>query len=619
MTSILSGYEEDAGMTNLMLALGEKDFNKFFPDFFSDSTPVAPGVHSAINPALAYVKKPGYLDFSFLAARPVLEKNPYNPRLGSNSWAVSGNRTRSGMPILCNDPHLNLSLPSIWLEMQLSGPGENVYGVAIPGTPAIIIGFTDKIAWGLTNGADDVKDWYKLKISDNYKKYEYGGKWINMDYTVEAIGRRGESVFLDTLYHSIQGPIPYNKSFPGPRPELRNYALKWDLHDPSNEFLCFIKLNLAQNYKEYKEAISHYSSPIQNFTFACNDNTIAINHQGKMAIKSPGQGKFILDGSDPTQLYSRYIPQDSLPFCLNPLCDYVFSANQHPTSEDYPYYYNGYFFESRARRIKQLLDRDTKFDISKMEAMQLDDFNCFSAEALPVLLRAIDTVRLDPTDKARLRGLGAWDSRYGPEDRNAGLFELWWKNVKEYTWDEFRNYSFSAELPDDHILVALIQHEPDNIYFDVQGTSAKENASDIVTGAFREASRSYNELEKKGSATWGAMNKVSIMHPTNIESFSRTGIISGGCEDAINAMSPTWGPSWRMVVQLGKRPEAMGIYGGGESGNIAGRYYDSFVDDWSKGHFYPLRLFISPDEAKKQSTTTWELAPQDKNRFPHEK
>jgi penicillin amidase len=609
MAAILSGFEEDYSMTNMMMALGETAFNKYFPDFWGDISPVVSQKGSGTNPSLAYIKKPGYLDFSFLAARSVMEKSAYNPRLGSNSWAVSGRKTKSGKPILCSDPHLNLSLPSIWIEMQLSAPGENVYGVSIPGTPAIIIGFTDRIAWGITNGADDVKDWYKLKISDDYKKYEFGGRWVDMRCTVEEIKRKGQSMFFDTLYHTIQGPVPYNKNFPGPRPELRNHALKWELHNPSNEFLCFIKLNKAANYGEYMEAIGHYSSPIQNFTFACSDNTIAINHQGRMAVKWPGQGKFILDGSDPSHLYSRYIPRDSLPFCKNPPCDYVFSANQHPTDNSYSFYYNGYFNETRARQIQRFLAKGGQFDVQAMEQMQLDDMNGFAAAALPVLLKRIDTTNMVPGVKARLDSLSNWNYMYTLMDKNAELFELWWKNIRDYTWDELRNYSFNTELPDDYVLVSLIRDEPDNIYFDEQGTTGRENAADIVTQAFLSAASKYGNMARGGDVRWGSVNKVSLMHPTNMELFSRTNLASAGCQDAINAMSPTWGPSWRMIVQLGERPRAFGIYPGGQSGNIGSPYYDDFVNDWNKGQYYPLLFCLSMKEAKAHSTTEWELVP----------
>jgi len=607
MASTLTGFEEDLGMSKMILALGENDFNKLYPDFYGHSTPVANnfGQPAAIN--YSPLKKPDYLNYSFLSSSPILSKNSYNPRLGSNSWAVSGKKTKSGFPILATDPHLNLSLPSIWIEMQLSAPSLNVYGVSIPGTPAIIIGFNENIAWGITNGADDVKDWYKLKITNTYKKYEMDGQWLDLKFRIEEIKRRGQPPFYDTIYSTIQGPIVYNKSFPGQDPDMMDNALRWELHNPSDEFLSFIKLNKARNYKDYKEALRHYSCPLQNFTFACKDNTIAMDHQGSMAFKWPGEGKFILDGTRSSHSYTKYIPEDSLPRVLNPACNYVLSANQHPTYPGYPYYYNGYYTEIRANRIKQLLESGNDFDISKMQAIQLDNTNAIATEAMPVLLKKTDTGALGTEQKNVLAFLRSWKGTYNFDDERARVYELWWKNIRNYTWDEFKNYRFYLRAPDDYILLDMIQNDPSNNYFDRLGSSKKENAGDIITEAFMAASDDFSKLKREGSTKWGDYNKINIMHLTNIPAFSKMRLSSAGHPDAINALSANWGPSWRMIVELGDRPKAFGIYPGGQSGNVGSRYYDDSVDDWNKGKYYPLDFYMSMEEAKEHATCTWTL------------
>jgi len=607
LANTLSGYEEDVSMSNMMVTLGEDKFNRIYPDFFQPYTPIVNEPADRPNPAFAHVSKPDYLDFSFLASGTISEGSSYNPKLGSNSWVVSGEKTRSGHPILCSDPHLNLTLPSFWLEMQLSSPEQNVYGVSIPGTPAVIIGFNKDIAWGITNGADDVKDWYKLKISNDYRKYEIDGQWMDMEFTVEEIKRLGQASFYDTIYHTVQGPVVYDKNFSGQHPELRGFAMRWELHQPSNEFLTFIRLNKARDYGGYRDAIKHFSCPIQNFTFASKDNTIAVDHEGKMAVKQPGQGKFILDGTRSSFVYRNYIPEDSLPHLLNPACHYVVSANQHPTTPGYPYYYNGYYMEGRANRIKALLGTDSLFDVKRMEAIQTDDTNPFALEALPVLVGLVDTGRLDNAGKAALTGLTRWKGAYTLGDEESKLFDLWWNNIKEYTWDEFQQLAFYVKLPEDNVLLGLIRDDPDNDYFDRVDTRKKETAGDIVTEAFRTALKSYVALKRNGSIRWGDLNKVNIMHLTNIGAFSRLGIRSAGTPLAINAMSSNWGPSWRMIVELGDTPRAYGIYAGGQSGNVGSRYYDDFIGDWNNGSYYPLNFYDNSREAAVKSTNAWVL------------
>lgn len=607
MANNMTGYEEDLFMSKMMLAIGEENFNRLYPDYINHSAPVMnkamPDESIAMNP----IKKPDYLNYGFLGSNSLISPSAYNPGLGSNSWAVSGKKTKSGFPILANDPHLGFSLPCIWMEMQLSAPGMNVYGVSIPGTPAIIIGFNENIAWGLTNGADDVKDWYKLRVTADYKKYEMDGQWVDLKFRREEIKRRGQRPFFDTVYTAIQGPLVNTRSFPGKDSDMLNLALRWELHNQSNEFAAFSKLNKAKDYNDFKEAIKDYSCPTQNFTFACKDNTIAITHQGKMTIKKPGEGKFILDGTTTSQLFTKYIPEDSLPQLLNPDCQYVESANQRPTYSNYPYYYNGYYTETRSNRIKKVLESETGFDIKRMEALQLDNTNAFSAEAMPVILNRLDRSRLNQDQQKALLSLGTWKGAYNFEDTNARLYEIWWRNIRDYTWDEFKNYPFYLTPPQNYILLDYIQKDSANIYFDKIGTTKKETATDIITAAFIDAAADVAKTRKEGKITWGDYHLVNIWHLTNMAAFSRLNIKSQGQSEAVNATSRNWGPSWRMVVELGESPKAYGIYPGGQSGNPASPDYDNFINDWNKGKYYQLLFFVSPEEAKSKTIHNWIL------------
>jgi penicillin amidase len=326
-----------------------------------------------------------------------------------------------------------------------------------------------------------------------------------------------------------------------------------------------------------------------------------------MAIKSSGQGRFIMDGTKSSQLYTGYIPEDSLPQTINPSCNYVLSANQHPTYPGFKYYYNGYYSETRANRIRQVLENGKELDINAMEALQLDNTNSFAVDALPVLTKELDRSALTEAQQQSLKDLEAWKGRYDLDDKNAELFELWWKNVKNFTWDEFSVFSFKYKLPEDYVLLDLIRTDPSNAIFDKQGTTVKENAENIVQEAFDAAYTTYDNMKKNGSVRWGDLNKINITHPTDIKAFGATDIPSAGHPEAPNAISANWGPSWRMVVELGERPKAYGVYPGGESGHIGSAYYDDFIKDWNKGVYYPLTFFISLDEARTHATGTWSL------------
>jgi penicillin G amidase len=606
MANRMTGYEEDLFMSKMIVALGEERFNKLFPEHYGETHPVMNIQKPEENIAFQH-KIPEYLNYEFLTRNSVIEKSAWNPRLGSNSWAVSGKKTKSGFPILANDPHLNLSLPNVWMEMQLTAPGMNVYGVTIPGTPAIIIGFNENIAWGLTNGADDVKDWYKLKISPDYTKYEMDGNWLALQTRVEPIHRRGQPVFYDTVYNTMHGPIVYNKSFTGKEADLADMALRWELHRPSNEFLSFILLNKAKNYEEYKAAIRHFHTPLQNFTFACKDNSIAINHQGSMPVKWPGQGRFILDGTNSTHLYKAYISPDSLPQLFNPDCNYVQSANQRPTYSNYNYYYNGNYNETRANRLEQLLKDAQHMDIGAMKAMQLDNTNSFTAVALPALLSKVNAASLTSEQRAALTKLKAWNYSYDSNAEVAWLYEQWWLNIRGYTWDELRNFRYYIKAPLDEVMLNLITSDPGNAYFDMQETTKKEDASDIITQAFTAAFSEAKKFSGQGKVKWSDFHTVNLLHLTNLTALSKMNLPAAGQQEALNAVSRNWGPSWRMIVELGERPRAVGIFPGGQSGNPVGKHYDNFIDSWNKGSYYELKYFMSDAEASQHCNSVWKF------------
>jgi penicillin amidase len=603
LSNTLSGYEEDSFMSNIILALGESKFNQLFPEFDSHINPIIRSRTLKPSRLVNHIKIPDYLNYSFLTTNSSVPDNHYNPKLGSNSWVVSKEKTKSGFPILANDPHLNLSLPNIWLETQLTCNELNVYGVSIPGVPSIIIGFNKDVAWGITSGADDVKDWYKLKITGDYKKYEMDGKWLDLSFKVEKIIQKNKPAFLDTVYESIHGPIVNDRSYDDGTAVLSNYALHWQLHEPSNELKTFVLLNNVKDYQGFRNAINNYWCPIQNFTFACKDNSIALYHQGKMEIKTAGQGKFILDGTRSDLIPSKYVPFDDLPHLVNPTNHFLFSANQRPTDASYPYYYNGYYSEMRAKRLKQLLENENDFDVLKMEKIQLDNKSAFAQELLPILEKHLAQTNLTNDEMQFLREMFSWNCEYNASDVHAIFFDLWWGKVRDLTWDEFKYYKFTTKLPSPYTLLDLIKSDPKNLYFDIQGTNAKESADDVIKIAFKEVYKTYKKI--KGPKNWATFNKINIKHLTNIDAFSKIELPSSGSPDVINATSNSWGPSWRMIVQLGDQPKALGIYPGGQSGDVGSKYYDNFIEDWNKGKYYQLHFYLSENEAKINTSLHW--------------
>ncbi|MBA4167347.1 MAG: penicillin acylase family protein, partial [Chitinophagaceae bacterium] len=204
MSYDLTGSENDIEYTNAKSFFSEEDFNKLYPAFQDSLDPIVPKgtVFSApeVHPVAPADADTAYFNWKGVSSLQPAKTDKDN---GSNNWAISGAKTKSGRPILCNDPHLGLNLPSLWYEMQISTPSYNSYGVSFPGAPAIIIGFNDSIAWGVTNAARDVRDYYKIQFRDKLKtQYLFNGQWKNAEQTVETYLMKDGSVLYDTVAYT---------------------------------------------------------------------------------------------------------------------------------------------------------------------------------------------------------------------------------------------------------------------------------------------------------------------------------------------------------------------------------------------------------------------------------
>lgn len=586
ISAMLTGYEEDISMSHMILALGKTEFKKLYPESALLDSSKIELTNNLYTDTLPYAQ---YINYEFLTNKSKVSTSNYNPRLGSNNWAINGSKSKSGNPILCNDPHLNLNLPSIWYEIQLSSNTTNVYGVSIPGTLGVIIGFNNNIAWGVTNGSTDVRDWYKPRIKKDYSQYEMDGKWENMKMTIEEIKVKDQPAFFDTIYSTIHGPIVMDEHF-NQNPDAKNFALKWTLHEPTNEFLTFIHLNKAKNYKEFKESISHYKCPIQNFVFASTTDTIAIHHQGMLYEKWNGQGQFLLDGTKSSHLYKTIINDNKLPQLCNPGIGYVYSANNFPNYDTLPGYINGYYSEPRAQLIKDKLSEKTKFTIDDMKKMQLDNTNEIAKRILPDLIHSLGS-NINEQSKKMIALLKKWEADFSKNSIAAHFYNEWWKNISYLTWDELRIQDYYLRDPDPSILMKLILNEKKSKYFDKLNTNNIETSNDIIIEAFDKTLANFD------NQSWGEFNKINITHLSKIEALGFSKIPSSGNPDALNAISENWGPSWRMIVEMSERPKAYGIFVGGQSGNPASPNYDDFIEDWKNGKYYELKLFLNKQEA----------------------
>ena len=627
----LSGRSDDLRLSNILSKYGPEVTRDLFPDYPFHADPVVPeGTPLDFTPLPVPVAPPL---FGAAVSGLVPSREP-DAELGSNNFAVAGSRSASGLPLLANDPHLQLNLPSIWYQIQLSAPGQNVYGVTIPGAPAVIIGFNENVAWGVTNVGGDVLDWYQLRFKDaTRREYWHGGRWKPVRRVVERVAVRGRPDVLDTVRYTHHGPVvndhdekPFNAQTPV------RHALRWTAHDGANEVLAFVKLNRAQNYHDYDRALRTYASPAQNFIFASNQNDIAIRPNGRFPLKYPDQGKFILDGTDPHQDWQGWIPMSQTPRVKNPARGFVSSANQNSAGPGYPYYLGwDYAPWDRAHRINGQLARMHHATADSLRQLQNDDLGVNAQLMLPWMLFTLKgTKESDDCYSAPLpnspasvamRVLARWKYHYTADAIGATIFELWYQQLTKALWeDNFGKAATGLEMRPpsrDRTNQLLLYQSGDaadcfkgaSFWIDDRRTPQRENVHDLLTASLQFAvdslTRKFGPLGPKWA--WANQKSTDINHLALLAGFGHQDIVCPGSPGSVNATGPRNGPSWRMVVALGPQVKAYGIFPGGQSGNPASVYYDDMLESWRTGRLDELVFLQAADENHPRLQAAWRL------------
>ena len=603
MTQMLAGRSDAIRTSNTLAHFGEEFVDQFL------STPAAlldpiipPGTEWPFEAIIP--EKPTELFLpTFTSDFDLWKPDPHN---GSNNWVVSGEKTAGGYPILSNDMHLNMTVPAIWYEIQLRSPDSNVYGVSLQGTPTVIVGFNEQIAWGSTNTGADVMDWLEITFRDDERThYLHDGEWLPVEERIETIHVKGMDSVEERILFTHHGPVYTTIERDSEVPEYRrNLALRWIAHEPSNELLTFYKLNRAQNYDDFREAFETYQAPAQNMNFADISGDIAMQTGGLFPVKWQYQGRAVGDGTDSRYDWNSYIPYDENPFSLNPERGFLSAANQDPVDQTYPYYLGDEFAPyERGRRINDLLRDMEDITVEDFRIMLMDNFSYHAYRILPVMLQRIDRNNLSEAEIQWLTLLGDWNFENLGNLIEPSIFYRWGVELSRAIWDNKYDTNYPMRRPYRDRTAALITNDPDSPLFNDITTDQIETLDDLVLTSFKTViepliGNGDHDLEKW---KWGVVNNTNLNHVGQIPGMGIQHIFTDGGAESINAIRGSHGPSWRMIVELD--PEGVrgyGVYPGGQSGNPGSKTYDEFIETWRTGELYEL-IFLRDIPENRES------------------
>lgn len=627
----------------VILPASQKSNTKEQEDF-DEPEMTALGVEN-ITPALESITKP------MIALEKLI--GPAGIGIGSNNWVISGDRTSTGKPILANDPHLAVQIPSIWYEVGLhcsvksSECPYNVSGFSFAGMLGVIIGHSDRIAWGVTNVEPDVMDLYIEKINpQNPNQYEVNGKWVDMQLLPETIQVAGSKPIVQTVRHTRHGPILSDVSpnlqqleaeghtsaalsgqgagsgganIVPPLPTPYAVSLRWTALEPSRLGYAIPLLNRAENWQDFREAARNYDVPAQNLVYADVDGNIGYQMPGKFPIRAKGNGRYPVPGWTDEYEWQGYIDFEQLPKSYNPPQGYIATANNLVQSK-YPYLITtDWVYGYRAKRIVEMISQQTQpISLLDVQSMQGDNRN-LNAQTLVPLLQAIsfNTPRL----KAAQKLLQDWNLQLSMTSSTAALFEVFWKHLLA---DTFHDQLPKEYYPDGgdrwYAVVKNIVKQPDSLWWDNRKTPKVENRDKILKQAFTEAVDELEKIQSKDPKfwNWGKLHTINFRNATLGKSgvaaiealFNRGAFATAGDGETVNAnrwranhsFEVTDIPSLRMIVDLGNLDNSVAIHTPGQSGHAFHNHYNDMVDPWRKVEYHPM-LWAQQTVANNTSAT----------------
>ncbi len=510
-------------------------------------------------------------------------RNEIRQGLGSNNWVVSGAHTATGKPILANDTHLELTIPSIWYELHLTAPGSNVEGFTLPGAPMIIIGHNDRIAWGFTNNGADVQDLYIETFNPTSPdEYRVNGAWRKaeiVDETIRVKGQPDEHLQITVTRH---GPVVHREGG-------KAFALRWTATEPGGLANTYNWLGKARNWKEFRDTMKRVWGPGQNAVYADVEGNIGYIMAARVPIRKKGHGEVPVPGDTDDYEWTGYIPFDELPKALNPESGFIVTANARVVGPNYkPYLTDRWEEPYRTARIYDLLhDRHDlrPQDMLKVETDTYSYPHVFLADQLLVAARTAKPK--DARAQKLIEGLKDWNGIADANSPEVSFLHAARRAALDLLLEPFLgNDTGLYQWRSTAFLQKILTDRPAKWL-----PSAYKTYDELLAAAADLAVKNLADQSKSERVedwAWNKFNSLDMFHPLGHEGALKTFLSitdkpQSGTLYSVRAAMKTHGPSMRFVANPANWDESILLITAGQSGQPGSSHYSDQFSYWYEG------------------------------------
>lgn len=548
-------------------------------------------------------------------------------RAMSNNWAVDGEKSETGAPLLASDPHLPLTMPSIWWEAHLDSPEIKAAGVTVPSMPAILMGHNERIAWGMTAAIVDGDDLFVEQINpDDPSQYRYKDNWEQGDVVREEIPVRGRAEpVVEEVLITRHGPV----ISPAIEGEGRDLSLRTVALEQSRQVQAQLQLMAARDWDEFRGALGMWPFPSLNFAYADVEGNIGYQLAGLVPQRADGVGVVPMPGWTGEHEWTGFLPFDDHPHAYNPPTHWVASANNQVAGDDFPHFLGAAFADSaRQRRIIEMLEEREKHKPEDFERMQVDRQSLPARELVPLILQ------IEPKDEWMARALTflkAWNYEVAPDSVAACVYEVFYCHLLERAcreklggWTEYFMGKGVHPLRRTGLffmaahswLMEKMRERPDwfegRTWHEVMEQSLQDTVAELRAMLGNEVSRWQ----------WGRLHRQGFNHPMgqvrglNVI-FNRPSVPLGG--DANTVWQAAYAPyhgydvnsftaSWRQIIDLGDFDNSRAVLPSGQSGHPGSNHYHDMIPMWARGKYHAMAWSREAVDKQAASRLTLEAA-----------